>query len=226
MRVHVVFAHPSHDSFTGSLLRAFLDGLDEAGHTHTLSDLYAKHFNPVLDAVQYEREAGCHADEPVPPDVSAEQHLLDAAGAWVFCYPVWWTDCPAILKGWFDRVWSVGYAYEPGYVRKNLEGSLHSQTTQPVAELALILCAAGHTEDELRRTGCYQAMETTMLVDRIATRAQHKRFVVLGGSADLGADAWTKLKVDQLAAASWLGRNLDSLVTPASHGPISTQRTG
>lgn len=234
MLVHIVFAHPSHDSFTGALLDAFTDGLDDAGHEHTVSDLYQMGFSPILDIDSYRREAAYAADLPVPGDVAAEQAKLDAADVWVFVYPVWWTDCPAILKGWFDRVWSVGYAYEPGHtdagrgqrelalaaeakegVDERSEEHTHPERALPgvaasmdTARWALVLCAAGHTEAELRESGCLQAMETVMLTDRISTRAEHKQFIVFGGSAVLKAETWQQQRVEHLAAARALGRGL------------------
>jgi len=207
MFVHIVFAHPSHDSFTGALLAAFIDGLDEAGHQYTISDLYAMGFNPLLDAVSYRREASCAIDQPVPDDVAAEQAKLGSADVWVFVYPVWWTDCPAILKGWFDRVWSIGYAYEPGHTHpeRAVPGVVAAMKT---ARRALVLCAAGHTEQELRESGCLQAMETVMLTDRISTRAEAKQFIVFGGSAVFDGATWQRRRAEHLAAARALGRDL------------------
>jgi NAD(P)H dehydrogenase (quinone) len=40
MLVHIVYAHPSGDSFTHALLEAFVAGLGEAGHSHTISERY------------------------------------------------------------------------------------------------------------------------------------------------------------------------------------------
>ena len=207
MLVHIVYAHPRHDSFTGALLDAFCEGLAEAGHRCTVSDLYQMGFNPVLDATQYVRESTHQATRPVPDDVAAEQAKLDAADAWAFVYPVWWTDCPAILKGWFDRVWTVGYAYEPGHLNAN-RALPHLVASMRPAKVALVLCAAGHTEAELRASGCYQAMETTMMTDRIATRATRKRFVVFGGSAGLDPQTWAVQRTAHLGEARRIGRDL------------------
>jgi len=57
MLTHIVYAHPTHDSFTGQILDAFVRGLDKVGHSHTISDLYAMGFDPILDFAQYERES-------------------------------------------------------------------------------------------------------------------------------------------------------------------------
>jgi NAD(P)H dehydrogenase (quinone) len=158
-RVHVVYAHPSPDGFTREVLDAFLGGLS----SYTLSDLYQAGFPAVMSATEYARTAA----DPVPADVAAEQDRLAAADVWAFVYPVWWADCPAILKGWFDRVWTVGWAYQPMTVRP--------------AKRAIVLCTAGYRVDELQAAGHYQAMRAVMIDDRIGTRAESAEFVVLGG---------------------------------------------
>ncbi|MET9373682.1 NAD(P)H-dependent oxidoreductase [Streptomyces sp. NPDC002992] len=191
--VHVVYAHPSERSFTREVLDAFLGGLDAAGHTYTVSDLYAMEFRSELTREEYERESGHRADAPVPSDVAAEHARLDAADAWAFVYPVWWADCPARLKGWFDRVWTVGFAYKPVRLR--------------VARHALALCTAGYTVAELEASGCHQAMRTAMLTDRIGPRASTSEFVVLGGSATR-AEEWAALKDEHLARAAELARSV------------------
>jgi NAD(P)H dehydrogenase (quinone) len=95
--VHIVYTHPSERSFTHEILHSFLDGLDDVGHTGTVSDLYAMEFRSELTLDEYERESGYRADAPVPDDVAAEHAKLNAADVWAFIYPVWWADCPARL---------------------------------------------------------------------------------------------------------------------------------
>nr|WP_221377367.1 NAD(P)H-dependent oxidoreductase [Actinoplanes polyasparticus] len=167
--VHLVLAHPAERSFTRDVLDAFRGGLAEAGHRATVSDLYAMGFRAEMSLEEYERESGYRADLPVAPDVRAEQRKLAAADVWAFFYPVWWADCPAILKGWFDRVWTAGFAHH---------------ADPPVrARKALVLCTAGYEADVLERNGVLPAMRTTMLTDRIGSRAATADLLVLGGSA-------------------------------------------
>ncbi|MDR1412465.1 MAG: NAD(P)H-dependent oxidoreductase [Actinomycetes bacterium] len=194
--VHIVYAHPGKHSLTHEVLASFLRGLGDAGRTHSISDLYAMGFNPVLGLADYEREHNYRADDCLPADVVAEQGKLNAADVWAFIYPVWWTDCPAILKGWFDRVWTVGFAYKPRAVVP--------------ARKALVICTAGHTEAHLRETGCYQAMETTMLTDRLYDRAKEKEFILLGGSEALQGSEWEQQKSLHMTTAYRLGRDLAS----------------
>ena len=158
--VRAVYAHPSERSLTREVLEAFLGGLHDAGHTCTVSNLYAMGFRSELTLDEYERESGYRAGAPVPDDVAAEHGKLDAADVWAFIYPVWWADCPARLKGWFDRVWTAGFAYKPAGLRP--------------AKKAFVLCTAGYTIAELDSSGCYQrpaASRLTVTEDGSAPRA-------------------------------------------------------
>ena len=108
MRVLVIYAHPLADSFTGALHRAAVGALERAGHEVDDFDLYAMGFDPVMTPP--ERRAHNTAD----PDLSAVEHHVErlrAAEALVLCFPVWWYGMPAILKGYFDRVWVNGVAF-------------------------------------------------------------------------------------------------------------------
>lgn len=191
--VHLVYAHPSERGFTREIRDAFVAGLERAGHTYSISDLYAMDFRSELSLAEYERESAYLADGPVPDDVAAEQAKLNAADVWAFVYPVWWTDCPARMKGWFDRVWTVGFSHKPARPRQ--------------ADKAIVLCTAGYTAEQLESNGCYQAMKTVMLYDRIGTKARDKEFVVFGGSVlrtaeePDAAELWAKLKSRHLAHA-------------------------
>jgi NAD(P)H dehydrogenase (quinone) len=196
MLTHIVYAHPSHDGFTYDLLTAFTEGLDEAGLPHTVSDLYQAGFDPLMSAAEREW-AGTASDLPVPADVAAEQAKLEAADVWAFVYPVWWMDCPAILKGWFDRVWTASWFHDP-------------PALQP-ARRAVVLCTAGHTPAHLRDDGGYQAMETVMLTDRIHDRATAKEFHLFGGSVATAGDEWQTLRRQHLDTTRNLGRTMANL---------------
>jgi len=194
VKIHIVYAHPEGSCFTREILESFVSGLEASGHEYTMADLYKENFFPLLDGSEYKRESELLQEVPVPDDVQRQQELLDSADIWVFVYPVWWTDCPAILKGWFDRVWTVNYAY-------------HEQRCR-TARKALVLCTAGHTAEELTDSGCYQAMKTVMLTDRINTRAEDREFVLFGGSEVENRSLWPKMREDHLRKAYMIGKNL------------------
>jgi NAD(P)H dehydrogenase (quinone) len=108
MRVLVLYAHPLADSFAAALHRAVVEALTACGHEVDDCDLYAIGFDPVMTAA--ERRAHNTAN----PDLSAvagHVERLRAADAIVLCFPVWWYGMPAILKGYFDRVWVNGVGF-------------------------------------------------------------------------------------------------------------------
>lgn len=108
MRVLVIYAHPLANSLASALHQAIVDTLRRGGHDVDDCDLYAEHFDPVLSAAE-RRSYNTPA-----PDLSAvadHVHRLRAAEALVLCFPTWWYGMPAILKGYFDRVWANTVAF-------------------------------------------------------------------------------------------------------------------
>jgi NAD(P)H dehydrogenase (quinone) len=165
MRVFVVFCHPSEDSFTKEIRDSFIAGLESAGHSYVLSDLYKMNFITDMSEDEYLREAHYQREIPVPPDVKAEQDKINVSDAIVFIYPVFWTEAPAKLVGWFDRVWTYGFAYG------------ENRTMKPLKK-GLVLCVAGNTLEYFERTGLGEAMRRTMLGDRLFDRVESKEMII------------------------------------------------
>ena len=165
MKVMIVYCHPSRSSFTYNIFRRFCDGLADAGHEAVISDLYDMDFRTDMTEEEYLRETYYRADLPLPDDVAAEQQKLQSCDAAVFIYPVFWTEAPAKLVGWFDRVWTTGFAYSPEPSMKQLDK-------------VLCIACAGKTMQSLEETGERQAMETVMLGDRIRDRAKQREMVI------------------------------------------------
>jgi NAD(P)H dehydrogenase (quinone) len=111
MRVLLVYCHPRPDSFCAALRDTAVVALEVAGHTVEVRDLYAEGFAPALTAEQrgsfYDEAANLHGVE----DHAA---ALQWAEALLLVYPTWWLGPPAMLKGWFDRVWVPGVAFRLG----------------------------------------------------------------------------------------------------------------
>lgn len=159
MNVFIVYCHPSSNSFTYCVKESFIKGLKEAGHSYEISDLYADGFNPVMSEREYLREAFYDLNGPVPEDVLREQEKINAADILVFIYPDFWTASPAMLEGWFQRVWTFGYAYGDSPSMKVLEKAL------------LLITMGGSLDDEIRRTQL-EAMKSVMVGDRIRDRVK------------------------------------------------------
>lgn len=120
MHATIVVAHPIQHSLTQAMARKVAAGIaaSGAGHEAEIVDLAAEGFDPRFT----ERDTAVLAGEAVPDaEVLAEQARLDRSDALVLVYPVYWWSMPALLKGWIDRVFSNGWAYddtETGIVKR------------------------------------------------------------------------------------------------------------
>lgn len=108
MKHAVVVAHPKSKSFVAAMARAYAAEVRGRGHLVEMRDLYAMDFDPRLKASELPGEGMCVHD-----DVIRERALLAAADVFVFCYPFWFNTPPAILKGYMERVFGLGFAYGP-----------------------------------------------------------------------------------------------------------------
>lgn len=109
MRVLVLHAHPDPESFGAALHRTIVETLRAAGHEVDDCDLYAEGFNPLLSR---EERVGYHdlANNQAP--VAGYVARLQRAEALVLSYPVWNFGFPAMLKGFFDRVFLPGVSFK------------------------------------------------------------------------------------------------------------------
>ena len=107
MRILVVYAHPLETSFIAGLHTRAVETLRAGGHEVDDLDLYAERFDPVMSREQFAHyvDVGVNTRE-VEPYVNR----LRAAEALVLAYPVWFDGLPAILQGYFQRVFLPGVA--------------------------------------------------------------------------------------------------------------------
>jgi NAD(P)H dehydrogenase (quinone) len=175
MNILIVFTHPSKRSYTHQVLGYLQSALNERNWSIEVSDLYAMGFQSDMTEQEYAREGFSRIDLPVADDVQKEHAKIDRADCIIFLYPIWWSDCPAKLKGWFDRVFSVGYAYKQSE-------DVHCMK---VLKYAVAMCTAGYTNDYLTEIGIAQSMENIMLNDRFGDRFTNKEMVILGGTLEV-----------------------------------------
>jgi NAD(P)H dehydrogenase (quinone) len=175
MNILIVYSHPSKKSYTFHVLEQVQDECRKENWDVEVSDLYEIGFQSDMTEQEYEREAVGKLDLPLSDGIRDEQRKLEWADCVIFLYPVWWSDCPAKLKGWFDRVYTVGYAY------KQTEAFLKMKTIR----YGLALCTAGYTNELLNEMGIAQSMQKIMLEDRLGIRFTHKEMVILGGTLDV-----------------------------------------
>jgi NAD(P)H dehydrogenase (quinone) len=106
MRILIIFAHPTRESFCGSILTVTLEELAAQGHELDLLDLYENRFDPVLS----EAEWRCY-EKSAPPDIQRYADQLHFADGLIWIFPTWNYGLPAILKGYVDRVWKPNVAF-------------------------------------------------------------------------------------------------------------------
>ena len=109
VRVLVIYCHPVAESFAAAAHATVLQALEAGGHEVMDVDLYAEGFDPVMsrqDRLDYQNTA-----RNIRP-VRKYDDQLAAAEAIVLVYPAWWYGMPAMLKGYFDRVWLPGVAFD------------------------------------------------------------------------------------------------------------------
>jgi NAD(P)H dehydrogenase (quinone) len=191
MNVLTVYAHPNPNSFCKAILQQFTKGLNEAGHTSEVVDLYAIGFDPVFrtgDFASYVHESipkealekmnlkkyviesmrnrisrffaalwlngkddtavAKFIHEHRPKDVITQWRKIDQAQGLAFIAPVFWLGFPAILKGWFERVFSYGDAY--ALTAKGWDGYASGRVPLLHHEKALIISTTLFREEEYK----------------------------------------------------------------------------
>ena len=135
MNALLVIAHPSGDSFSHAMAGAAAAVLRARGCTCWVHDLYAEGFNPVQPTPESGNVA---SDDPL---VELHCARLQAAELIAVFHPNWWSQPPAILKGWIDRVFTRKFAFDFG------PGGMKGLLTH---EKALILNTLGGDEASYR----------------------------------------------------------------------------
>ncbi len=107
MKILLIYANYKENSFTSSISNLVAETFHKNGHEVVIRNLYEIKFNPVLsknDLESIEKEI-------FPYDIMQEQKFIQWADFICFVYPIWWSGMPAILKGYIERVFVQGYAF-------------------------------------------------------------------------------------------------------------------
>lgn len=109
MRVLYLYCHPLEESFHAAIRDAGIAALKAAGHEVDLCDLYAEGFQPVLTA---EMRRDYHDLTKNRAGIEGYVERLHAAEALVVQFPTWCFGFPAMLKGYFDRIFGPGITFD------------------------------------------------------------------------------------------------------------------
>ncbi len=108
MKYLIIYAHPNPKSFNHAILETITGELKKKKKEFKVRDLYKIGFDPVLssgDLLAIQNGA-------VPKDIKKEQDYISKADILIIVFPIWWSSMPAMLKGYIDRVFSLGFAYD------------------------------------------------------------------------------------------------------------------
>ncbi len=108
MNISVIVAHPNPQSFNHAIAYAAIAQLQLLGHSICFHDLHAEKFDPLLPFDEIPM-----AVTP-PPEIAAQCRQIAQTDGIIVVHPNWWSQPPAILKGWLDRVLRPGIAYKFG----------------------------------------------------------------------------------------------------------------
>jgi NAD(P)H dehydrogenase (quinone) len=126
MKAHIVFAHPNIQSYNGALRNIAIEELKNNGYEVSVSDLYQMNFKASADKNDFTElhnkdyfdiqgeQAIALQNNTFTEDIKREHQLLSEAELIIFQFPLWWYSMPALLKGYIDRVFSMGWAYGGG----------------------------------------------------------------------------------------------------------------
>jgi NAD(P)H dehydrogenase (quinone) len=104
----IIYAHPNSDSLNYAILENVMRGLKDANRNFELLDSYKEKFDPVLIIDQQNKRRNLIND----PYTEKYRKKIEQAEKLIFIYPIWWYGVPAILKGFFDRVFVSGFAFK------------------------------------------------------------------------------------------------------------------
>lgn len=123
MNALIISAHDDTKSFVAALHNTALGVFERTQDRVMVSDLYAQQFNPVASKIDFKTSSGTHANymfeqqravntgSGFSPDLQAEMDKVKKADIIIIHFPLWWGGPPAILKGWFERVLAMGFAW-------------------------------------------------------------------------------------------------------------------
>ena len=148
MHTLIVTAHPDAGSYTKAVAEAFIAGLAELpGHSWEVADLFAEGFDPRFNA---QDNAVFNGRSEPAADTQAEQQRIDRADRLVLVFPVYWWSMPALMKGWIDRVFTQGWAFD-----YDAESGVQKRLTHLKAQ---IIGIAGAPQETYLRRGYLDAL--------------------------------------------------------------------
>lgn len=145
MKHAIILVHPAKHSFTSTMAEAYADAAKSDGADVMVRDLYRMGFNPCLQATEIPTANGFHPGA----DVVEERALLADVDVFALFYPLWFNAPPAMMKGYVDRVFGMGFGYGPGH---------GGQSPLLKGRKLISFTSSGAPEAWLHETGAFDAL--------------------------------------------------------------------
>jgi len=108
MKTTIIVSNPSENSFSKSIMDKAVDGLNKKQKSYEVIDLYKDKFNPVMSDKEVKLYTQGKSDDDL---VIKYQDILKQSDELILIFPIWWNNVPAILKGFFDKVFIQEFAF-------------------------------------------------------------------------------------------------------------------
>ena len=147
MKTLIIYAHPDTGGHCAAILDEVTEELKKRKQDFELLDLYKMKYDPIL----HENEHYTRGNQDVSKQNKDIQKKISGSKHLIFIYPVWWGSMPAILKGFFDRVFVSGYAFRYKGLKLNqlLRGRKAAVFITKGAPLALAYLVQGNRPQDL-----------------------------------------------------------------------------
>lgn len=124
-KIVLICGNPDKDSFSGAVTDHYHAAAQDAGHLVDRINIGDLHFDPIL-------HRGYKEIQTLEPDLEAIQEKIRNADHIVVVYPNWWCSMPALLKGFFDRIWLPGFAFNFNKQNNKVERHLVGKTARVI----------------------------------------------------------------------------------------------
>lgn len=124
-KIFILLGHPDKETYSGSFATAYEEAAREAGHEVRRCNLGEVPFDPIL-------HKGYKEIQQLEPGLLAIQEDIKWADHFVVIYPNWWNTMPALLKGFFDRAWIPGFAFNFDKQTKKIIQRLKGKTANVI----------------------------------------------------------------------------------------------
>jgi NAD(P)H dehydrogenase (quinone) len=131
MKILIILAHPEEKSFNAAMFNTAISTLENEGHEVKTTNLYQENYQPVSGKGNFTRLKNTdyfkQQDEEVfalqqstfMPDIISEQEKIEWCEMMIWQFPLYWFSVPAILKGWIDKIFTMGKFYDNGKIFDN-----------------------------------------------------------------------------------------------------------